>query len=146
MILGGCHCGNFRFELDWEGESPEIPARVCDCSFCVKHGGTWTSNPKAKLAVTVRDESLHTKYEFGTKTAEFHVCARCGIVPVATSRIDDHLYAVVNVNTFENVPAEKFSRAPASFGGEEVEGRLARRTRNWIGDVRFVERKQVFPG
>ncbi len=91
LIRGGCHFGNLRFELDWEGEPTGIPARACGCSFCVKHGGTWTSNPDA-----------------------------------------------VNVNTFENVPAALLSRAPASFESEDVEGRLARRTRNWIGDVRFV--------
>ena len=138
MIEGGCHCGNLRFELDWEGESPDIAARTCDCSFCVKHGATWTSNPKARLAISILDDALHTKYLFGTATAEFHVCAKCGIPAVVTSRIGDRLYAVVNVNTFENVPASKISRAPASFQAEEVEGRLARRARNWIGDVRFV--------
>ena len=69
----------------------------------------------------------------------FHVCARCGIVPVVTSEIDDHLYAVVNVNAFSKVEQSLLRRTPASFEGEGVEDRLARRTRNWVADVRFVE-------
>jgi hypothetical protein len=60
-------------------------------------------------------------------------------VPVVTSRIDDHLYAVVSVNAFEDVDQSLLRRAPASFDGEGTESRLTRRKRNWIADVRYVE-------
>lgn len=116
-----------------------IPARACGCSFCVKHGGVWTSDPKSRLAVAVRDASLVSKYAFGTRTAVFHVCARCGAVPLVTSEIADHLYAVVNVNVLENVDPTVLRRDAANFDGEDVESRLARRMRNWIADVRIVE-------
>ncbi|TMG88350.1 MAG: hypothetical protein E6H76_09525 [Betaproteobacteria bacterium] len=139
IIKGKRHCGNITFELEWEGDSPEIPARACGCSFCVKHGGVWTSNPKARLAVAIRDTSLVSKYAFGTGTATFHVCSRCGTVPLVTSEIADHLYAVVNVNALENVDQSWLRRATANFEGEDVESRLARRTRNWIADVRIAE-------
>jgi hypothetical protein len=139
LIHGKCHCGNISFSLNWEPDPVEIPTRACDCSFCVKHGGVWTSNPKGALEVAVNDPSLVSKYGFGTRTAEFHICARCGIVPVVTSRIDGHLYAVVSVNAFEGVAPSLLRRAPASFDGEGTESRLARRKRNWIADVRFVE-------
>jgi len=139
LITGKCHCGNIAFELEWEGDRPEIPARACGCTFCVKHGGVWTSNPNARLAVAVRDAALVSKYAFGTRTATFHVCARCGAVPLVTSEIANRLYAVVNVNMFENVDASWLRRAPVSFEGEDVEARLARRTRNWIADVRFAD-------
>jgi hypothetical protein len=139
LIHGKCHCGNIAFSLSWEPDPVEIPARACDCSFCTKHGGVWTSNPKGALEVAVKDPSLVSQYAFGTRTAEFHICARCGIVPVVTSRIDGHLYAVVSVNAFEGGMQSLFRRAPASFDGEGTESRLARRKRNWIADVRFVE-------
>jgi len=137
LITGKCHCGNITFELEWEGDLPEIPARACGCTFCVKHGGVWTSNPKAKLAVAVGDAALVSKYSFGTRTATFHVCSRCGAVPLVTSEIANHLYAVVNVNVFENVDPSRLRRTAADFEGEDVESRLARRTRNWIADVRI---------
>ena len=138
LITGKCHCGNIAFELEWEGDRPEIPARACGCTFCVKHGGVWTSNPNARLAVAVGDAALVSKYAFGTRTATFHVCSRCGAVPLVTSEIANRVYAVVNVNVLENVDASWLRRAPVSFEGEDVESRLARRTRNWIADVRFV--------
>jgi len=143
LITGKCHCGNIAFELEWEGDPPEIPARACGCTFCVKHGGVWTSNPNARLAVAVRDSALVSKYSFGTRTATFHVCSRCGAVPLVTSEIANHLYAVVNVNVFENVNQSRLRRAAADFEGEDVESRLARRTRNWIADVRFVDRQNL---
>src|SRR5919197_446174 len=131
LIRGKCHCGNIGFALDWKPEPAEIPARACTCSFCTKHGGVWTSNPGGTLEIVVKEPALVSKYAFGTRTAEFHICARCGIVPVVTSRIDGHLYAVVSVNAFENVDAKLLRRAPASFDGEQTGDRHARRKRTW---------------
>jgi len=139
LIDGKCHCGNIAFKLGWEGAPPEIPARACGCSFCTKHGGVWTSSPRSTLAVTVRDPGLVSKYAFGTRTATFHVCSRCGSVPFVTSQIDNRLYAVVNVNVLENVDPSWLRRASASFEGEDVESRLARRKRNWIANVQVTE-------
>lgn len=137
LITGSCHCGNVRFDLLWEPEPAQIPARACGCTFCVKHGGVWTSYPAGALRVRIGDEALVSRYRFGTGTAEFLICRNCGVVPVVTSQIDDRTFAVVNVNTFENVDQALLSRAPASFDGESDEVRLARRARNWIGRVEF---------
>lgn len=135
LINGKCHCGNIAFSLAWEPDPVEIAARACTCSFCTKHGGVWTSNPRGRLAVRVADPSAVSPYRFGTRTAEFHVCSRCGVVPVVTSEIDGRLYAVVSVNAFEGIDAAKLRRAPASFDGEGTDSRLERRKRSWIPDV-----------
>jgi len=140
VIQGKCHCGNIAFSLSWEPSPQAIAARACQCSFCVKHGGLWTSYPAGALEVRIHDPSLVSKYAFGTKTADFHVCGRCGIVPVVTSRIDGHLYAVVSVNVFEGIDRSRVRAVPASFDAEDEEARLARRKRNWIADVKFIER------
>jgi len=137
LVRGKCHCGNIAFSLTWDPDPVEIPARACGCSFCTKHGGVWTSNPKGALQVVVEDPALVSKYAFGTRTADFHICKRCGIVPVVTSLIDGHLYAVVSVNAFEGIDQSLLRRAPANFDGEGTDTRLARRKRNWIADVRF---------
>jgi hypothetical protein len=139
LIPGSCHCGNIGFALAWDPDPKEIVARACSCSFCVKHGGAWTSCPTGSLKVTVKDASLVSRYAFGTRTAEFHVCAHCGVVPLVTSRIDGQLYAVINVNAFDGVEASLLRRVAASFDGESEELRLARRRRNWIGDVEYIE-------
>jgi hypothetical protein len=137
-IQGSCHCGNISFGLRWEPQPTEIPARACGCTFCAKHGGVWTSCPSGALAVTIREPTLVSKYSFGTSTAQFHICARCGIAPVVTSEIDHRLYAVVSVNAFNNVPQSLLRRSAADFDGENVESRLARRKRGWIPDVQFI--------
>jgi hypothetical protein len=140
LIHGRCHCGNLSFSLRWEPSPAEIPARACGCSFCTRHGGVWTANPQAALEVVVEDPSRVSRYSFETRTAEFHICTRCGVVPVVTSRIDDRLYAVVNVNTFEGLDPAMLRHAPVSFDNEDTEARLARRKRHWIGRVEFRER------
>jgi hypothetical protein len=137
LIRGKCHCGNIAFSLAWEPDPAEIPARACTCSFCIKHGGVWTSNPGGALKVAIKDPGLVSRYAFGTRTAEFHICARCGIVPVVTSRIEGNLYAVVSVNALESIDQSLLRRAPASFDGEGNESRLARRKRSWIADVEY---------
>jgi len=138
-LCGKCHCGNIRLDLEWDGDPPRIPARACGCSFCVKHGGVWTSDPKARLAIGIRERSLVSKYAFGTRTATFHICAHCGVVPFVSCEMDGRVYAVVNVNTLENVEPAWVDRASASFEREDLASRLARRKRNWIAEVRIAE-------
>lgn len=136
-IHGACHCGNLAFTLDWQPEPEAIPARACGCTFCRKHGGVWTSCPTGSLQVRVRDPAQLGEYAFGTRTARFHVCRTCGAVPVVTSEIEGSTYAVVNVNTFENVDPARLRHASANFDGEDTGDRLARRARGWIPRVRF---------
>lgn len=138
VIHGKCHCGNIAFALTWDPDPAEIPARACTCTFCVKHGGVWTSNPAGALEVTVRDPARVSRYAFGTETAQFHICAACGVVPVVTSEIDGALYAVVSVNAFENVERARLRHGTANLDGEAVDARLARRKRNWIANVAFI--------
>jgi hypothetical protein len=134
-IDGACHCGNVRFVLAWPDDARPIPARACGCTFCIKHGATWTSHPAATLRLTVASPMHWQRYAFGTGTADFHLCTRCGVPAVATSRIAGREYAVVNVNAFDGFDATWLDRSRSDFEGESVEDRLARRQSRWIGDV-----------
>jgi hypothetical protein len=89
--------------------------------------------------VNVKEPARVSSYAFGTKTARFHICSRCGVVPVVTSRIEGRLYAVVSVNAFEGVESSLFQHATANFEEENEETRLERRKRNWIADVDYIE-------
>ena len=142
-IEGKCHCGNITYVLRWPDEGSAIPVRACSCSFCMKHGGTYTSHRDAELAAVVHDEGHLTRYRFGTETADFHLCSRCGVVPFVTSRIEDKLYAVVNVNSFEDIDPAAFVRAVTDFDGETTESRLDRRKRNWIPSVTLDVRRDA---
>jgi len=139
LIRGRCHCGNISFDLRWDPDPESIPARACDCTFCVKHGGVWTSHPDAALEISIRDPSRVSAYRFGTRTATFHTCSTCGVVPLVSCEIDGKVHAVVSVNAFEDVDPALIRKAPISFEGEDPAARIDRRKRNWIGSVRFVE-------
>jgi hypothetical protein len=137
-IHGSCHCGNVEFDLQWPVHAETIPARACSCTFCRKHGARWTANASATLSVHINEPTLVTAYAFGTKTADFHVCNRCGVVACCTSLIEGRLYAVVNVNTFDDVNALLLVASDVNFDGEDESARVARRAANWIGDVRVT--------
>jgi hypothetical protein len=140
LIFGSCHCTNIAFELLWEPDPVEIPARACTCSFCSKHGGVWTSCPTGRLTVAIADTASVSRYAFGTKTAQFHICTKCGVVPVVTSEIDGKTYAVVSVNAFQGISRSLLKHASATFDAEDEQSRLARRKRNWIPSVQFIKR------
>ena len=134
-IEGQCHCGNIRFTFERSQPDPKIAVRACSCTFCLMHGGVYTSDPAGKLDVHVNDKDLVSKYRFGTETADFHICARCGVVPVITSEISGKLYAVVNVNAFQNVANSDLEKSITDFEGETETNRLERRSKTWIPSV-----------
>ena len=85
--------------------------------------------------MTVTDQAKVTKYKFGTNTADFYVCAICGIVPFVLSEIDDKTFAVVNVNAFVDTGGVSTARTPTDFDNESKASRLERRERIWIPNV-----------
>ncbi len=134
-IAGSCHCGNIRFTFDRPEAGPTIPVRACGCGMCRKHGGVWTSHPQGRFQLHIADEARVTRYRFGTKTADFHVCANCGVVPIVTCVLDGTRYAVFNANTFDDVDRAELAQSAADFEGEATEDRLARRRRNWTPEA-----------
>lgn len=138
LIKGSCHCGNIHFDLTWPDGVSEIPVRNCGCTFCRKHGGAWTSHTGSSLDARLDNPARVTKYRFGTATADFHLCASCGVVPFVVSEIDGRLYAVVNVNTFDSAGDYSFSSSATDFDGEDTGSRLERRQRNWIPQVKIT--------
>lgn len=137
LVRGSCHCGNVSFNLTWLPEPSEIPARACTCSFCLKHGGVWTSCPTGSLEVKIRNSADVSEYTFGTKTATFHICSVCGAVPVVSSKVEGQTYAVVSVNAFDGIDPKLLRLGQVSFDGEDEATRIARRAKGWIPSVRF---------
>lgn len=137
---GGCHCGGIRYVFTTKRPPAEWPVRRCTCSYCSRLGARYTSGADTQLDVVVQDASLAGRYEFGTKTAQFFRCARCGVMNFAHCKIGETTYAVLNVNTLDDVDTLDLHVADADFEGEDVAQRLDRRQRNWIPRVslRFV--------
>lgn len=136
-IEGGCHCGRIRFRMR-TGRSPaEFQLRECDCGYCARLRGVYASDPHGELDINL--DGPVTPYRHGTGTAEFYVCATCGIMPVVLSRIEGRVHAVVNARCAAAFAPFLGSARSMSYGTEMVETRLARRARNWIPTVK-VER------
>ena len=134
-LPGGCHCGNVRYVYSAPGTPADWSVRRCTCSFCLRHGARYTASSHAQLEVTVLYASMVDRYTFGTRTAEFLRCSKCGVMILASRDIDRQRYAVLNVNTLDDVERLAFSVADSDFEAEAVADRLQRRQANWIPRV-----------
>ena len=128
---GSCHCENFRYELSWP-ENTEMVGRSCDCSFCSRHGAIWSSHrsAEAKIKIQNRQEIIH--YRFGQRTAEFHICAVCGIVAAAVWKDKTTNLGVININTLDNAFDKYIKRVTTHFDSENRLSRETRRRASWM--------------
>lgn len=134
-LTGGCHCGIITYALSWPEKDLPIPARSCTCSFCTKHNNRYTSHPKARLKVRFADGELISRYRFGTGSADFIFCKRCGVMPLLTTEIDGKVFSLVNVNSLDDQSIVAMDVPAMTFEGEALEDRTARRKKNWIRAV-----------
>ena len=138
LIEGGCHCGNIKFTYSVPSKYESIPARACGCSFCTRHGGTYTSHPDAVLSIAFDLPDKINRYRFGTATADFYICEICGVITFAVSRIDKKDYAVVNINAFKDFDQSALQVDSCDYDDETETERLSRRKARWIGNVIFT--------
>jgi hypothetical protein len=129
---GGCHCGNLKLRLRLSRAPHEIALRACSCSFCRMHGTRTLADPAGSLELWADDWSLVEPYRFGSRTADYLVCRRCGGYVAAVCGTAAGLRAVVNTNCLDD--RATFTRLPSTpdYEGETTEARLARRAANWM--------------
>jgi hypothetical protein len=132
---GGCHCGNITVSLRLSVPPDQAPLRSCACGFCRAHGTRTVSDRDGVFEMHAGDWSQVQRYRFGSATADYVVCRRCGVYVAAVCATRSGLRAVVNVNCLEDRAA--FTRAPAApdYDGETTEARLDRRAANWMPAV-----------
>jgi hypothetical protein len=128
---GRCHCGALGFEYRTERPVGEWPVRACQCSFCLMHGGVYTSDPAGSLRFTHADATAVTRYRFGHKTADFLFCRRCGGYLGATTEEDGKPLMVVNLRAFDPQPEGLPAAQPMSYEGETTGERSTRRAARW---------------
>lgn len=128
---GGCHCGNLRYALESQLALGALSLRACRCSFCRLHGARSTSDPAGRIAFTLRDPAALTRYRFGLRTADFLVCAKCGIYVGAVMHDGAAAWAIVNANTLDAVVGLTQDAVPMDYDGEDEGRRLARRRQRW---------------
>ncbi len=138
-VSGSCHCGNIQWTIHTDVELDDLPRRKCGCSYCKKHGAVYTSDPKGKLKIRIKDKGKVRLYRFGTKTADVYVCSVCGVEPFFISRINGNDYAVVNLNTSVDPALSTEKYVKTDFSKETKEERLDRRSKTWIPKVIFED-------
>ena len=112
-LIGRCHCGNLVLEFETAMPVGQLQLRGDQCSFCRKHGARTTSDPKGHVGIFARAPGKVVRYRFAQATADFLVCAGCGIYVAAVLAMGDgSAYATVNVNCFDRVHELKQSDPP----------------------------------
>jgi hypothetical protein len=75
---GGCHCGALTVTFESSRPAASIERRACQCSFCRSHSALTVSDADGALRIDA-DPAALVRYRFGLKTADFLICARCGV-------------------------------------------------------------------
>ena len=81
---GRCHCGALSFTYRTELAPQNWSIRADQCSICRAHGARMTSDPHGFVEFHGEDPSLLRRYRFGQRTADFLICAGCGVYIAAT--------------------------------------------------------------
>jgi hypothetical protein len=130
LLHGGCHCG--RVEVSFE--TALVPAmmeiRACQCSFCRRHGAKTVTDPNGNLTIAAPASGL-SRYRFGLRTADYILCANCGVYIAAVINDGPEKRATLNaaglmIEGLCDRPAK-----PVDLDHEDAAGRRERRHRNW---------------
>lgn len=135
---GGCHCGNLAFAFEASAPLDVLGLRADQCSFCRAHGARNTSDPNGTMSISVREADALIRYRFGLSTADFLICARCGVYIGALMADGGKSWFTVNVNTLRTPPGEDFPIAPVDYESEDVPTRIARRRSKWTPVIAFA--------
>ena len=134
---GGCHCGNISVQLELSRAAEQMPLRSCSCSFCRAHGTRTLSDRDGRAEIAASDWSMVEHYQFGSRTADYMICRRCGVYIGALCQTASGLRAVINVNCLDDRAAFTQSPAAPDYDGETTETRLNRRSNNWMPAVQI---------
>ena len=134
---GGCHCGNLRVTLHLPQQPEDVRPRACGCSFCRAHNTRTASDPDGKVEIRAADWSLVEAYRFGSGTAEFLLCRRCGVYLGAVCDTPAGLRATINTNSLDDRARFTQTATAVDHDGEPLEDRIARRARTWTPAVLY---------
>jgi hypothetical protein len=130
-LAGGCHCKNVTIAFTTSRPPTELPLRACQCSFCRRHGARTTSDPAGRARIVVADAAALARYRFGAKTADFLVCARCGVYVAPVMSSGGRTLATINVNALDDGAPFDRPAQPMDYDAESAEERVVRRLARW---------------
>ena len=127
---GGCHCGALNISFETTQTPASLQRRACQCSFCRAHGVVSMSDPEGALKVDAKADAL-VRYRFGLKTADFLICARCGVYIASVFSDGDDMWAVINANALHERALFTAPIEAMSYEGETPSSRGDRRKQRW---------------
>src|ERR1700760_68201 len=122
---GSCHCGNLQVQLRLTRPPGENAIRSCSCTFCRSHGTRTVSDPAGQVEIRAEDWPLVERYRFGSRTADFLICRRCGVYVGAVCETQAGLRAVVNTLCLEDRAAFAADAVRPDYDGELTADRLS---------------------
>ena len=128
---GGCHCGAIGWRFQTRIEPSDWLVRACQCSFCRVHGARCTSDPAGTAQFLVSDEAALRRYRFGLETADFIVCANCGVYIGAIIGDPSGGFTTLNLNTMRTTVEGLRNPTAISYDSEDREERINRRRSRW---------------
>jgi hypothetical protein len=135
---GSCHCGALGFSFQTALPAPSWSVRACGCGFCRAHGALTSSDPAGALVFHVREAAALQQYRFGLRSADFLVCARCGVYLGARIETADGAFGIINTRALAPVPEGLPVAAVADYSSESASERLARRVQRWTPLARVI--------
>jgi hypothetical protein len=127
---GGCHCGALRVTFETALAPASLQRRACQCSFCRAHAALTTSDPDGAMRFDAEAGAL-VRYRFGLKTADFLICARCGVYVGAVYFEGEDAWGIVNANALHERELFTALVEPVGYDGETPATRGERRKRRW---------------
>ena len=129
--LARCHCGALTARYQTALEPSAWALRACQCSFCRSHGALTTSDPAGLLTFQSTDLTRIQRYLFGERTADFLICAECGVYVGVAMATDKGRFGVLNVVLLRPRIASLPTAEPMEYGAETAEVRRLRREARW---------------
>jgi len=128
---GSCHCRAIGFVYRTFIEPEQWPIRACQCTFCQRHGGLSTSDPRGSLSFVEHLPATLNRYRFGRKITDFLICRECGTYIGATMQSGSNSFGIINVRTLQSVLERLKEPQPMDYENEGTAERSARREKRW---------------
>jgi hypothetical protein len=131
VLAGGCHCGNLRLRYTTGQVPEETVPREDGCGFCRRHGVLSTSDPAGEVVFDVADPAALVRYRFAHRTADYLICAQCGVYVAAEVSVGDDAWAVLNIRALDDAARFILPSRVVDWDHEDAAARIKRRIANW---------------
>jgi hypothetical protein len=130
---GSCHCGNVKFEADFD---PASKTGKCNCSICSKLRN-WSVTMKPEAFRLLSDPAATSDYQFNTRSTHWLFCKTCGVhayghgdIPEAGGR-----FVTVSVACLDGLTPQQLADLEVRYSNG--------RDNDWWHEVDDVERRYL---